>query len=195
MSPKRELGTAVGAVLAGATLAVLGAGRAWLSGSAAAGPGLPVIELAPTGRALAPGVVALSLVALAGLLALAGTRGRGRVGVGIVVALAGAGVAVLAGTSGAVGDVEATAYERASAALGTSAPSVTGVAGTPWPLVTSAAGALVAAGGVLISLRGPRWAGLGRRFESSASAPAPAEPGPGERRIWDALDRGEDPSR
>ena len=142
MSPRGELGVAVAAVLVGGSLAVLGAGRAWIVGSAAAGPGLPVVDLAATGAELAPGLVALALVAIAGVLAVAATHGRWRVGVGFVVASAGAGVTALAGTSGALHDVESTAIERAGAALGVSAPSVTEVAGTagqwsPSPPVSS----------------------------------------------------------
>ena len=191
MSRRGELGVAVAAVICGGSLAVLGAGRAWVRGSAAAGPGLPLIELAPTGRELAPGVVALALVALAGVLALVATRGLGRILVGVVVAVAGIGLAVLAATA----KDETAALVQASAALGTTTPEITGVAGTPWPLITAAAGALVSTGGALIILRGSRWAGLGQRFETATGAPVPAEPGPQERHLWDAQNRGEDPTR
>ena len=193
---KGKLGGAVAAVLLGGGLAVLGAGRAWARASASAAPGLPVIQLAPTGGELAPGVVAMALVALAGVLALAASRRAWRILVGAVVALAGAGITVLAAT---VGDARAVAAERAGAALGATTPTVTGVVGTPWPLVTAAAGALVAAAGTLIAVRGPHWAGLGRRYDApSVAAPSgarrPAERGPAQRRLWEALDRGEDPT-
>ena len=191
MSRRGELGAAVAAVVGGGCLAVLGAGRAWVRGSAAAGPGLPVIDLAPTGRELAPGVVALALVALAGVLALVATRGLGRILVGVVVAVAGIGLAVLAATA----KDETAALVQASAALGTTEPEITGVAGTRWPLITAAAGALVAIGGALIIWRGSRWAGLGQRFEAAPGPPVPAEPRAQERHLWDALDRGEDPTR
>ena len=196
MTTQGELGAAVGAVLVGGSLALLGAGRAWLSGSAAAGPGLPVIELAPTGRELAPGVVALALVALAGVLPVVATRGRWRVGVGVVVALVGVGITVLALSTG---DAEAAAVDRAGAALGVSDPTVTGIASSRWPWVTAGAGALVATGGMLISLRGPRWCGLGRRYDAPASGAQRHESGAeshgAQHRLWEALDRGEDPTR
>jgi uncharacterized membrane protein (TIGR02234 family) len=143
--------------------------------------------------------VALALVALAGLLALAASRGQWRVAVGFVVAVAGGGVSVLAATAA---DADTVAADRAGAVLGVTAPSVTGVVATPWPLVTAGAGVLVAVGGALIAVRGPRWAGLGSRYDAPAGAgarPGPdhpdQHPDPGERAWWDALDRGEDPTR
>ena len=109
------------------------------------------------------------------------------------MALAGVGVIALTVGTGTMGDADAVAAERARVVLGATAPVLTGVAQTPWPLVAVAAGALVAAGGGLIAVRGRRWVELGRRYESPAGAPAP-DRDPRERRLWDALDRGEDPT-
>ncbi len=196
MSPQGELSAAVGAVLVGGSLAVLGAGRAWIVGSASSGPGLPVIELAPTGREVAPGVVALALVALAGMPSLLGASRRLRVLIGVVVALAGVGITALALTTG---DGEAAAVNRAGAALGVSDPTITGLAGSRWPWVTAGAGALVATGGLVISLRGVRWAGVGRRYDAPTGPEQRHESGAGspgaQHRLWEALDRGEDPTR
>jgi hypothetical protein len=82
------------------------------------------------------------VVALAGVVAIAATRGWSRALVGVVL------VAV-------------------------------GLADLP-------RGALLAATGVLVAVRGPRWPALGARYE----APGPMS----ERDAWDALDRGEDPT-
>lgn len=63
---------------------------------------------------------------------------------------------------------------------------------TAWPLVTAAAGGWVAAVGVLALAAGRAWS-TGRRFDGAARG------GGGPRREaasdWDALSRGEDPTR
>lgn len=83
-----------------------------------------------------------NVVALAGVVAIAATRGWTRGLVGVVLALA-------------------------------------GVASLP-------RGALLAAAGVLVAVRGPRWPALGAKYEAPAA--------PTDRDAWDALDRGEDPT-
>ena len=67
-------------------------------------------------------------------------------------------------------------------------------------LASTGAGLLLLAVGVAAALRGPRWPGLGRRYER----PAPPVPRPNRRAagpdvddtdLWRAQDRGDDPTR
>lgn len=166
--------------LVGAFLVLVGVGQDWAHVEVAAGPLAPESTVDVAGRDLVAGVQALGLVGLAGVVAIAATRRWGRVVVGVLLALAGLGV-VLA--SAAV-DVVAEAGRVADGEVGL----------TPWRAVTVGGGVLLLAAGVLVAVRGRGWAWLGRRYEPPVAdpvAPAPAAP---ERALWEALDRGEDPT-
>ena len=71
---------------------------------------------------------------------------------------------------------------------------------TAWPWATAAGGLLLTLAGLLTVVRGPSWPALGQRYEAPATpaptAPASQEPtGPlTEKGLWEALDRGEDPT-
>jgi hypothetical protein len=56
-----------------------------------------------------------------------------------------------------------------------------------WPLLCTVGGVLVAAAGVFTVVRGSRWPGMGSRYERRGT---PREDVP----LWDALDRGDDPT-
>ena len=60
----------------------------------------------------------------------------------------------------------------------------------PWPWAALVGSVLLAAGGLLVALRGRRWAVLSGRYD----APAARRTAP-EVSAWEALDRGEDPTR
>jgi hypothetical protein len=53
--------------------------------------------------------------------------------------------------------------------------------------VAVAGAVLLAATGAYVAVRGPRWRGLGARYDAPAQARTDAD-------VWDALDRGEDPT-
>lgn len=80
------------------------------------------------------------------------------------------------------------------------AAAVVALAGRPespngWPILTVACGALVAAAGAAVVARAGRWPARGERFERPAADGTPSAAGdPSARAVWDALDRGEDPS-
>jgi LPXTG-motif cell wall-anchored protein len=61
-----------------------------------------------------------------------------------------------------------------------------------WPLVTAAGGLLVAGAGGLTLARGRAWPTMGARYERPAREAGPTRT-PTE--VWDALDRGDDPTR
>ena len=118
-----------------------------------------------TGAALAPIVPAASVGALTSLGAVVATRGRGRIAVGALLALL--GLAVAAGAATAGGDVGGGEF---------------------WRFLAVAGGVSQAAAGAWTAVRGGPWPGLGARRHPAAHD---------ERQrggMWEALDRGEDPT-
>jgi uncharacterized membrane protein (TIGR02234 family) len=187
---------AVAIVVAGAGLALLTAGRAWVTQRITGVPG--VVALTASGSQVAPSVGALAVVAgAAAVVLLIAGRLVARLA-GLIAALAGAGmVAVVAGV---------LADPRAAAA-----PAVPGATGRAGPLPGAASpsasvwfalvgGLVVLAGGLLAAVRGGRWTVPGRRFEADAARDR-SRPGkkdvdgaPDPVAAWDALSRGEDPT-
>ncbi|MDQ1709316.1 MAG: hypothetical protein QOG49_701, partial [Frankiaceae bacterium] len=150
---RREQTAALALCAAGGALALLAAGRPWLR----SGPRGPAV------------VGALALAALAGVVGVLASRGRGRQLVGVV--LGGLGCAIAA--ESAIG-------------LGATAP-------TRWPMAALAGGGGVLAAGLVVAVRGARWQQLAARYDGpqAASAAAPRDP---EAALWDALSRGDDPT-
>lgn len=166
--------------LVGAFLVLVGVGREWAQVQVPAGPLAPASTVGLPGRDLAAGVQALGLVGLAGVVAIAATRHWGRVAVGVLLALAGLGVVLTVATV----DVVAEARQVVDGEVGV----------TPWRGVTVAGGVMLLAAGALVAARGHAWASLGRRYEPPAAQPVAPAPVAPERELWEALDRGEDPT-
>lgn len=197
MSPraKRELGVAVVLCLLGSGLVLLAAGRPWAQVQVAATGLFEARTAEVSGGQLAPGASALGLVGLAGVVALAATRRWGRVVVGVLLLAVGAAVAVLVART--LGSLTSRALAVDGVRAVGAAPADVGA--TAWPVVALLGAALLALSGVLVGVRGPRWAGLSRRYESPVAAPADDVPAPTpgpvtERSLWEALDRGDDPT-
>ena len=182
MTVRRELSAAGLLCLLGATLVLVGAGRAWTSLDVPAGPLAEAREVGSSGAELVPGVRALGLAGLAGVVALAATRRAGRVVVGVVLLLVGAGVVAAV----VLPDLTAATL-RVQGAEGR-------VTTGPWPWATAAGGLLMAAAGVLTVLRGRSWPALGQRYETPAALERTPTQAVTERSLWEALDRGEDPT-
>ena len=186
MTPRRQLTVAVVACAAAAGLALFSASRPWLVEATVRPEPLPAVTTVRSGGSLAPSLPALGWVALAAAGALLATRGRARMALGLLVVLVGLAmpVVVLATAAAVSGDAPAAGGPTASgpAAVG---PAV--VAG--WRLAAMVAGVAVAAVGVATIRWGRSWPALGSRYERAA-APGAARPD-----LWDALDRGEDPTR
>jgi uncharacterized membrane protein (TIGR02234 family) len=179
--------------VAGASVVLVGAGRAWVLVEVAGSPLLPDRQVAVDGTDLAPGLRALGLLGLAGVPALAASRGRGRLLVGLVVLLTGLGVLAVTTRLLISGLGDLALLTAAVRDAGT--PDGVATATTGWPVVAALGGLLLAAGGLLVMVRGPRWAALGRRYDAPAPEPAPdAAVAVAERDLWEALDRGEDPT-
>jgi len=170
--PRRELTTAVVLCALGAALALLTAGRTWRVLPAKGSVPLPAQEL--TGTQLLPWLSAVALVGLAGAGALLAMRGKARAVLGLLLAVAGLPL-VGAGVYGAA-------------------------TGRPiFPLLVGLGGALISYAGVRALLRGTSWPALSSRYERP-SAPEPGKyversgPSRSDVAMWDALDRGEDPT-
>lgn len=215
----RRSGRAAVVVASAATaVAVLGVStRTWVEAIVPEGvPGAGTVAV-PGGSAAAV-VPALALVALAaaGALTIAGRRTR----VVVLVLTSGAGVGVVLGAVRVLSDPLAAARASLGAATGLAPGSVDDsgatVAATAWPYVATVLGLLVVAL-ALGGLRARRRWDESARFEQpsppadSGSAVGPVAAGPGQgataegrddgtpdvdaRDGWDALSRGDDPTR
>jgi hypothetical protein len=186
VSPRRQLALVVVGCAAGGVLALVAAGRPWEVVITPRPAPLPDLRTERTGADLWPWLPALAWVAVAGAGALLATRAVARQAVGGLLVLAGGGL-VLAGAVG----------------LGREGP-VTG-----WPALAGLAGLAVAGAGLTAGLRGRRWPALAPRYQRPAPARRPSPdrqsgrdrpPGPDlpppdrPDLLWDALDRGEDPT-
>ena len=185
MNPRRELLLAAALCLLGSAFVLLAMSRGWLSYTFPAAEPLPPRVVSVTGAELAPGARALALLGLAAVAALPASRGRLRTAVGALVALAGVGCLVvlgrvLADPLTAARHSEPLRFDRHL----TGSPDLGG-----WPYAAVVGGLLLLAAGVLVVVRGRRWAELSSRYDAP-SAPKPAS----EASLWDALDRGEDPT-
>jgi hypothetical protein len=178
--PRRSLQASLVAVLAGVLLAVLGAGRPWVSVSGKplvanlSGPTVATASL--SGSDLAP-LAALALLGLVLVVAVAMTRGRGRWLVGLALLAVAAILVVQALGAAGRARSEAEARFRRGALPGLPASFA-------HHTTTFATGpALVIAGGLLLGLagaealrRGPTWPALGDAFR------APPDRGPDRQR-------------
>ncbi|KZC94712.1 MULTISPECIES: Trp biosynthesis-associated membrane protein [Clavibacter] len=156
-----------------------------------------LVPVAGSVAAPALSALALSSLALAGALAIAGRVLR--VVLGILQVLIGATVALtaLAAVSGPVQAGEAAVTAVTGVAGSTPvADLVDGWTTTPWGPVSLAAGIASALTGLLVAVTGPRWPTGRSRYDAAADAPArrivPTEDPVG---AWDSLSGGGDPTR
>ncbi|MGI5237239.1 Trp biosynthesis-associated membrane protein [Dactylosporangium sp. CA-139066] len=170
-SPRRALALTALVCAVGAALVLVAATRDWQDVVTVQPAPLPPITKHRSGTDIAPWLTALGVVALAGAGALFATRAAARLVVGALLVLSGAGVAV--------------------AALVTLDDHVK----VAWPLLCVVGGLAVLAAGVVTVRSGRAWPAMGARYERPA---APAERKPdrpaSQAELWDALDRGEDPT-
>jgi uncharacterized membrane protein (TIGR02234 family) len=210
----REKVTAALLAAAGAGLILTSDSRGWADSTVTA----PVrLSVQATGSSLTTLPYALGLAGLAGAVALFAVRRIGRYLVGLV--LLGAGAGTVAAVVANLGRLDgANLAKAAEQTLGASAAQIGTVTNTAWPYVTIAGGVFVALSGLLTLARGRSWTGLSNRYEAAPSptrtadnaaapanaAAAPATAGavaalaraaePTSRDLWDALNRGADPT-
>ena len=159
----------LGLCLLGSVLALLAASRSWSHRVIDHGPALPLESISRTGEQLAPGLRPLALTGLAAVVALLAARRWGRRLVGLIVLGCGVGICALS-----LADRDSSSH------------------GTGWPLLSLLGGAVLAGGGVLALLRGHHWGGLSGAYRTPA---ARADEAPvTDKGVWDAFDRGEDPT-
>jgi uncharacterized membrane protein (TIGR02234 family) len=198
-SPHREARrariVAVGASVVGGAVALLASTLTWVDVSVVA-EGLPRIRVEASGRDLLPIVPAAAILALGAALALLLVRGWGRrvVAVPVLIVLGGATVSTvrLALDAAAAGRSALDAAGTGAGRVVDAPPSVT----VTWAVWLASAGLLVAAAGQAVALLARAWPGGGRRFERG-DGPAGSRTRAGDDAVamWDALDRGEDPTR
>jgi hypothetical protein len=189
-----RVGLAAASVLAvvGVVLVGSAATARWVT-ALPADPELPGSGRVPlTGGTLVPAAVPLALMGVAGLVAAAAAgrmaRGVPRVAASMLVILAGAAIAWLAWR--ATTD-PATVFGTLEGPRQASAT----VAGQKSPIGYAAVAggvAILAAGGVAL-LSGRSWPGLATRYERDPSEPTTRAAAP--TTTWDALERGDDPTR
>jgi uncharacterized membrane protein (TIGR02234 family) len=199
VADRRGLLVALLGCLAAGGLALLGASRPWARVEIAAA-GVPRSTVETVGTSAVPWVGALSLVMLAGGLAVIPTAGRIRRAVGAVVVLAAAGTAAGALTAGsAVDDAlrEDLAQSPVSGAVDDEA-IVDGADRPAWRWLSLGAGVAGIAAGALVVRHGRRWPAMGSRYDAPArrrDGDATTRDGePEDADLWRAMDEGRDPT-
>lgn len=193
----RGPGLAVVLTLAGATLGLLSTARPWVR-AIVEDPVVGRATITASGRQAAPVVPAVALVALAGGVALLLARTLGRRVTGVLLVLAGA--AGVAATLTLLRTPLSGVSDQVARAVGVSGSTPASTHVTAWPWVAVAGGVLVVVAGVLAVTMARVWAAPRDRYDVPAEVEqrrgadgdgAPDDPGA----TWDALSRGEDPTR
>ncbi|WP_062354854.1 Trp biosynthesis-associated membrane protein [Herbidospora yilanensis] len=164
-------------VAAGA-LALFAGGRVWAQLLAPTGPASPETVHDVSGADVAPVVTPVVLAALAGCVAVLATKGVFRQVVGVLVAICG-GAAVV-GMTRVFDDMlllEAADLPGASVNV------------TVWPWLTGLGGLLLVVSGLWAAVAGKSWPGMSSRYDRADRGKPPSE-----RSMWDAIDRGDDPT-
>jgi len=167
--------------------------RTWLTGRSAE-PLLGGGAVSATGSQVAPGVVALALVALVALVtALTGGPVVRRISA-VVLVLAAVGSLVL--SVRALADPEAALGRVAAVGLGRTGVVRTTAEVTVWAWTAVVAAAVLVLASVLAAVATRQWSGLSRRFDApgdAAATPAATERG-ARRTTWEGFSEGRDPT-
>jgi hypothetical protein len=171
MNPRRQLVLAVAGCVVGAGLALFAASRTWAVLVTERPPPLGPVRQPRAGASLYGWLPALGLVALAGAAALPATRRAGRRTVAAVLMLCGAGIS-------------------AGAAV-----AIAGGASAGWPVLCALGGLVVTGTGGFTAVRGRTWPSMGSRYERRRTGEPVRQDARNDASLWDAIDRGEDPTR
>jgi uncharacterized membrane protein (TIGR02234 family) len=185
----------------GAAIALMAATQVWLEGTLDL-VGLPPVEVSVTGRQAAPVMPAVALLALGAAVGLLLIGGLARRVFGVIVALAALGGAWL--TTVTVSDPVAAVSSPLAQAAGLASPPADAsleAARSGWPVIGIAGLVIIAAAAVGAAVIGT-WPQVGRRYAAApvadpqgsvADAPQRRDESDGIR-LWDALERGDDPT-
>jgi uncharacterized membrane protein (TIGR02234 family) len=174
----------------GCVLVLFASTRTWVSDVRAEGaPGGTGGLAAPTGGDLGTALVPVALAGLAGVVAALAAKGVARRLIGALVALCGlaAGLTTWQATGG-----EATAAWLREHNVLHGLGELRWETVPLWPALSWVGAALMAVGGLIVVARGGRWPGTSGRYERDPARRAPGTTG--DRALWDALDRGDDPT-
>jgi uncharacterized membrane protein (TIGR02234 family) len=179
--------------LLGATGVLISVGRGWQRVVVTRQAPLADAVVHLSGRYLSGATAALSFIALAGVVAIAATRGIGRRLVGVALLASGAAITWLAVT-GLTAVSAARARASVPSGVGVDASSRTHVTVLPaWPTVTIVSGLLIALAGLCTILFAGSWSAMSNRYEAPTAA-AKRELPTTDLALWSALDRGDDPT-
>ncbi|MER5640890.1 TIGR02234 family membrane protein [Kitasatospora sp. NPDC002227] len=183
---RRGLAVMLGLTAVGVLLVLSSVGRTWAEGKAGQ------LELGVTGSAISGVPGGLALVALAAAVAVFAVRGAGRAAVGALTLLAGLGAAAAA----AAGAFDSSALDaEAGRKLALAGAQAEQISHSAWPWAAALGGLLLAAAGLVTLRSGAAWPAMGARYDAparKAEAPTARPSSPAE--LWQALDRGEDPT-
>jgi uncharacterized membrane protein (TIGR02234 family) len=197
MTSRRELSLALGLAVLGSVLCLWGLSLPWAHYELGHQLTIDAARVKVSGTSIRPDVRAAAFVGLAGTLALAATRSWGRIVVGGLLAAAGAFVAVRCGLQlRAKGLSFVLDYVAAHGGCPSSSSCGSGdirVVDAPrlGEALAAVGGLALMGSGLLALVHGRRWARLGSSYEAPGAAP---EPPVTEKAVWDALDRGDDPT-
>jgi hypothetical protein len=177
---RRGLPTCILATAASAGAVLLAAGRTWGSATVTATGGTRQ-HVAVSGHDVLPSLTALGVALLVLAVAIVAARGVLRSLVGLVVVVVGGALLAMAATS--ADDIAAALRGEAFAVTGPVPSSTSG-----WAVLVAVAGAVAVVAGAVTVLRGRGWPGLGSRYDAPVRRPE------GEASVWEALDRGDDPT-
>lgn len=200
MNPRREYGVTIAVLVLAAIAMVIAYGATWITATVPVfrGEVTPTRLVSFTGSALLGGAAAAGWVAAAAAAGIVATRTWGRTAIGVVAALA-----------GAVGGTQAVTFILSRGALVSQAldgDDALEISGNAWWLVAALSGLAIMVSGAVTALRGRGWPSLSSRYEraSPRARALPADGGGSSVHsvdgasaitMWDALDRGEDPTQ
>jgi uncharacterized membrane protein (TIGR02234 family) len=197
MTDRRGLIVALVGGLAAGGLALLGASRPWATVEVVAA-GVPRSTVEAAGTSAVPWVGALTLVVLAGALAIIPTGPAARRVIGALVLLAAVGAAVgtlLAGP--AIDDALAGELAQSPASGGVDDQAMVDAADhPPWRWLTLGASVAGVAVGLLVVTRAQRWPTMGSRYDAPrrAGGSDTASEASEDADLWKAMDEGRDPT-
>jgi uncharacterized membrane protein (TIGR02234 family) len=187
VSGRRGLVAALVLIALGAATLLMVASRTWWKVTVAT-PGAPTTTEVVAGSHAASAAVGFGLLGLAAVAGVLATRGVWRRLVGVIVALAGLAAAWSVWLGRGDGGWRG--------ALNHSTPTGGQIVAVraAWPWVALGAAVALTAGGVLVAAFGHRWPGWSGRYDADRQGPAVREQRAAPHEMWDALDRGEDPT-